>query len=195
MEVLTEEEGTRALALARSAISHALAHAPEPKVPDIRIFGEKRGVFVTLKEDGDLRGCIGFPYPMMPLGSAIREAAVAAAVEDPRFPPVVKSEIPKLRIEVTVLTPPVILEGEPKERPQRIVIGKHGLIARGRGTSGLLLPQVPVEWNWGPEEFLAHTCGKAGLPGNCWKDPAVEFSTFEGQIFTEPEPAAADPGS
>lgn len=187
MEVLTEEEGTLALDLARGSISHVLAHTPAPFIPKKPIFGQRRGVFVTLKEEGELRGCIGFPYPMMELGTAIRDAAIAAAIEDPRFPPVVKSELPKIRIEVTVLTPPVLLEGAPEDRPKKLVIGKHGLIAKGRGTSGLLLPQVPVEWKWGPEEFLTHTCGKAGLPGNAWKDRNVEFYTFEGQIFTEPE--------
>lgn len=195
MEVLTEEEGTLALALARSALSHAIAGTPEANIPPARVFSEKRGVFVTLKERGELRGCIGFPYPMMPLGAAIRDAAVAAAIEDPRFPPVVRSGIGKLHIEVTVLTPPVLLEGKPEDRPNRIVIGRHGLIVRGRGTSGLLLPQVPVEWNWNPQEFLAHTCGKAGLPGNCWKDRAIEFYTFEGQIFTEPESASPGTGN
>jgi uncharacterized protein (TIGR00296 family) len=185
MELLTDDEGRIALMLARHAIEHRIAK--KPRVPQAvpPVFAEKRGVFVTLKDQGDLRGCIGFPYPVLPLGDAIRDAAVAAAVEDPRFPPVTPSELPSLELEVTVLTVPELLACLPIERPERIEIGRHGLIVRGMGTSGLLLPQVPVEWNWNAAEFLHHTCMKAGLPAKCWQNPSVELYTFEGQIFSE----------
>jgi uncharacterized protein (TIGR00296 family) len=150
------------------------------------VFNEKRGVFVTLSIGGALRGCIGFPEPVLPLGEAIAEAASAAAREDPRFMPVRPDELSSITVEVTVLTVPELLEGDPLERPSRVVIGKHGLIARGRGRSGLLLPQVATEYHWESREFLEHTCMKAGLSRACWKDPDVRFLTFEGQIFHEP---------
>jgi uncharacterized protein (TIGR00296 family) len=185
MEVLTEEEGKVALTLAREAIVHRVAEIPEKTLRLTPVFSEKRGVFVTLKEHGELRGCIGFPHPVMPLGDAIRDAAVAAALEDPRFPPVAKSEIPALEIEVTVLTVPQRLDCPPRARPGNVEIGKHGLIVRGMGSGGLLLPQVPVEWRWGPIEFLDHTCMKACLPAKAWRSEAVELFTFEGQIFSE----------
>ena len=185
MEVLTAEEGQIALELARNTLEHRIGKQPEKEIHLTPIFSEKRGVFVTLKEGGELRGCIGFPYPTTALGDAIREAAFAAAIEDPRFPPVVRSEIPNLAIEVTVLTPPVRLECDPGKRPEHIEVGKHGLIIRGRGTSGLLLPQVPVEWKWTCEEFLDHTCAKAGLPRKSWQSGSCDLYTFEGQIFTE----------
>ena len=115
-----------------------------PAVPP-PVFGEKRGVFVTLTERGELRGCIGLPYPVMPLGQAIREAAVSAALQDPRFPPVEPGDLPKIRVEVTVLSVPSPLSGSPKERETCVRVGTHGLIAQGFGRSGLLLPQVATE--------------------------------------------------
>ena len=76
--------------------------------------------------------------------------------------------------------------GEPGKRPEKIEVGRHGLIVRGRGTSGLLLPQVATEYGWDSTTFLDHTCIKAGLPERCWTNANVEVLTFEGQIFTEP---------
>jgi len=183
MQLLTPEEGTLAVRLARGAIDYTIAKKPKPMVRLTPVFDEKRGVFVTLTKKGCLRGCIGFPYPVMALGCAIESAAVAAALEDPRFPNVKKDELTCLDFEVTVLTVPVPLECDPKDRPCNIEIGRHGLIARGYGTSGLLLPQVATEYNWDAKTFLEHTCEKAGMPCNCWTSRNVEFLTFEGQIF------------
>ncbi|MEN6443904.1 MAG: TIGR00296 family protein [Methanoregula sp.] len=181
--MLTNEEGELACALARDAIEHAVSKKPATSIPLTPVFEENRGVFVTLTKQGQLRGCIGFPYPVMPLGDAIRQAAVAAALEDPRFPPVQKDEVGSLAFEVTVLTVPHQLACEPEDRPAHVKTGRHGLIVRGRGTSGLLLPQVATEYGWDSPTFLSHTCQKAGLPGACWKDKHVEVLTFEGQIF------------
>ena len=142
-------------------------------------------MFVTIKKRGMLRGCIGLPYPIMALRDAIVEAAVSAGLEDPRFPPVREDELSALQLEVTILTMPEPLMGPPALRAEMVNVGRHGLIVRGWGTSGLLLPQVPVECGWNSEEFLAHTCQKAGLPGDCWKSADAEVFTFEGQIFTE----------
>ncbi len=183
--MLTADEGNLAIRLARGALEHAVGKRPMPDLKLTPVFSGKRGVFVTLTRDGDLRGCIGLPYPVMPLGEAITCAARAAALEDPRFPPVGKDELPLIALEVTVLTVPVPLLGEPAERPANVIVGKHGLIVRGMGTSGLLLPQVATEYGWDSTTFLDHTCAKAGLPGRCWKNGNVEFLTFEGQIFSE----------
>ncbi len=183
MQLLTPDEGILAVRLARGTLEYTIAKKPKPMVHLTPVFDEKRGVFVTLTRNGQLRGCIGFPYPVMPLGDAIENAAVAAALEDPRFPQVRKDELGSLDFEVTVLTPPVPLECEPEERPAHIEIGRHGLIARGMGTSGLLLPQVATEYNWDAKTFLDHTCDKAGLPSSCWTRKNVEILTFEGQIF------------
>lgn len=185
MNLLSSGEGEMAVRLARGAIYYTFAKKPKPVLALTPVFYEKRGVFVTLTKAGELRGCIGFPYPVMPLGDAIEDAAVAAATGDPRFPTVRKDELSSIRLEVTILTVPVPLEGEPDKRPEKVEVGRHGLIVRGRGTSGLLLPQVATEYGWDSETFLEHTCMKAGLPGQSWTRADVEVLTFEGQIFTE----------
>lgn len=184
MQLLTEEEGVLATRLARGAIEHIIAKKAKPGLTLTPVFAEKRGVFVTLNKAGQFRGCIGFPYPVMPLGDAIENAAVAAALEDPRFPGVRRDELDSLDFEVTVLTTPVPLECDPEDRPNHIEIGRHGLIARGFGTSGLLLPQVAPEYGWDAKTFLDYTCEKAGLPALCWHQKNTEILTFEGQIFT-----------
>jgi len=185
MQLLTDDEGLMAIRSARGAVEYVCAKKPKPALKLSPVFREKRGVFVTLTKKGQLRGCIGLPYPVMPLEDAIEHAATAAATEDPRFPPVDKSELPEITVEVTILTVPVPLSGDPETRPDTIVVGKHGLIIRGMGTSGLLLPQVATEYGWDATTFLEHTCMKAGLPNRCWTYPSVEVLTFEGQIFSE----------
>lgn len=183
--LLTSDEGMTALRLARGAIENAVVKKPKPALCLAPVFCDKRGVFVTLTIAAQLRGCIGFPYPVMQLGDAIEDAAVAAATGDPRFPPVHRDELPLVRLEVTILTVPVTLDAEPGRRPEKIEVGRHGLIVRGRGTSGLLLPQVATEYCWDSRTFLDHTCTKAGLPAQCWMNQNIEVLTFEGQIFTE----------
>ncbi|MFA4849166.1 MAG: TIGR00296 family protein [Methanoregula sp.] len=183
--MLTAEEGALAIRLARGALEHAVGKKPKPGLKLTPVFNAKRGVFVTLTSGGELRGCIGLPYPVMPLGEAIEHAAKAAALEDPRFPPVSNNELTTIDLEVTILTVPVPLLCEPVERPANIIVGKHGLIVRGMGTSGLLLPQVATEYGWDSTTFLDHTCTKAGLSGKCWTSKNVELMTFEGQIFSE----------
>lgn len=183
MELLTNDEGRTATRLARAALIHAVTGRKETPDNLAPVFAEKRGVFVTLTKHKDLRGCIGFPYPYLPLADAIRQAAMAAALEDPRFRQVQAHELPDMELEVTVLTVPEPLAAAPSGRPDAIVVGKHGLIVKGMGRSGLLLPQVAPEWGWDAKTFLNHTCEKAGLPAGCWKNPAVEVLTFEGQIF------------
>lgn len=187
VKLLTREEGEKAVRLAREAIEHYLE---ERKIIQKRlggVFSEKRGVFTTLTKHGNLRGCIGFPYPVKRLDEAIIESAIAAAVDDPRFEPVRLSEMDEIIVEVTVLTPPEKINAKPKDLPNHVEIGRHGLIVKMGPFSGLLLPQVAVEYNMDSEEFLSETCMKAGLPPDCWLTGA-EVYRFEGQIFKEKEP-------
>lgn len=185
MTQFTEDEGRLAVALARRTVEAAVRRAPLERTPLPPVFDERRGVFVTLTENGELRGCIGLPYPVAPLADAIVEAGSSAALQDPRFPQVRPSELPLLRVEVTVLTMPEPIPGPAERRAERVRVGTHGLMVRGQGTSGLLLPQVATEYGWTPIEFLDQTCHKAGLGAGCWRTPGVEVSTFEGQIFHE----------
>ncbi len=152
--------------------------------------GEKRGVFVTLHTwpERQLRGCIGFPEPVMPLIKAIIDSACAAA-EDPRFPPVQANELDRIVVEVSILTKPELIKAEnPEDYPKQIKIGTDGLIVRKGMFSGLLLPQVAVEWNFSEEEFLSHTCQKAGLPDTEWLEPDTKIYKFRSEIFSEKEP-------
>ena len=151
-------------------------------------FSYDAGIFVTLSISSDLRGCIGFPMPRK-LSNALIEASIAAATEDPRFSPVAKDELDKITFEVTVLTPPTEIKvDDPSKLISQIKIGRDGLIVRQGFYSGLLLPQVPVEYGWTEQEFLSHTCQKAGLPNDCWKDKKTTIFAFEGIIFKEETP-------
>lgn len=187
VKLLTLEDGERAVRLAREAIE---TYLDERKMLQKRldgVFAEKRGVFTTLTKHGELRGCIGFPYPIKRLDEVIIESAISAAVDDPRFDPVRLSEMDEIVVEVTVLTPPEKIDAKPKDLPKHVEIGKHGLIVKMGPFSGLLLPQVAVEYSMDSEEFLSETCMKAGLPPDCWLTGA-EVYRFEGQIFKETEP-------
>ena len=190
--LISKESGKFLVKLARSAVEEfvksGLKVEPPPDAPP-ELY-EERGVFVTLKRfpSGELRGCIGFPEPVMPLIEATIEAAISAATRDPRFYPVTPQELSQLTVEVTVLTPPQPIETVPENLPEEIKVGRDGLIVRCGYASGLLLPQVPVEWGWDEREFLSQTCIKAGLPPDCWLDPRCRFYKFQGQIFTEVEP-------
>ena len=134
--------------------------------------------FVTLTKNARLRGCIGFTDAVAPLYKVVQECAVAAATEDPRFPPVSPQELPSLRIEISVLTPLFPI------KPEEVVVGKHGLlVAQGR-MRGLLLPQVPVEWGWDRETFIDQACLKAGLPPSAWRHGAT-LQGFTAEVFGE----------
>ncbi|MEM1557604.1 MAG: TIGR00296 family protein [Thermoproteota archaeon] len=196
---LTLEEGELLVKLARKAIEKYLREGVIDTPPtDLReVFYEPCGVFVTLNkiigalEHGfkELRGCIGFPEPVKPLVSALIEAAVAAAVEDPRFPPVTLSELSSIIIDVSVLTPPKLIEVEDRGMlPSMIKIGRDGLIAERGFNRGLLLPQVAVEENWNAETFLSYTCLKAGLPPECWRDKKTRIYSFQAIVFEETSP-------
>jgi uncharacterized protein (TIGR00296 family) len=189
---LTLEQGREIVSYARKIIESSFG-GDKPPVPESlkKVFAENRGVFVTLERhpERDLRGCIGFPEPTLPLGRAIEEAAVSSAASDPRFPPVRKEEMDNITVEVSILTPPEIIKVEkPTDYPKKVVVGRDGLIAERGYFRGLLLPQVPVEWKWDAEEFLSHTCMKAGLPPDCWLDGKTKLYSFQAQIFSEESP-------
>ncbi len=187
-KLLSFEDGIKAVKLARKAIESYLKDKTTLKERYNGVFAEKRGVFVTLRKDKNLRGCIGFPYPFKRLDEAIIDSAIAAATEDPRFPPVRLKEMDEIIVEVTVLTPPEKIDARLEKLPEYIEIGKHGLIVKRGAFSGLLLPQVAVEYNFDAEEFLSQTCMKAGLPPDCWLMEGTEVYRYEGQIFEEREP-------
>ncbi|MHC1565440.1 MAG: TIGR00296 family protein [Candidatus Syntropharchaeales archaeon] len=186
--MLSEEEGKLAIQLSRDVIEAYVREGRRVNTDTYElpaIFNEKRGVFVTINKQGMLRGCIGFPYPIMALKDAILEAAISAASSDPRFPAVSPDELEMIELEVTILTEPLRLSVKPKDRASQIVVGKHGLIVRRGPYQGLLLPQVAVEWGWDAETFLEQTCLKAGLTPDMWLDEKTDVSIFEGQIFHE----------
>lgn len=188
--MLTAIEGKIAVQLARDTIktyflTGNIMDGSETELPPI--FNEKRGVFVTLTENGMLRGCIGHPYPESMLKYAITDSAISAAFRDPRFPPLNIGELDKVEVEVTILTPPERINATPKDIPSRIEIGRHGLIVKKGYHQGLLLPQVAPENDMNEIDFLSHTCLKAGLEPDAWLMGAEVYS-FEGQIFSETEP-------
>lgn len=177
---LTPEEKEYLKGLAALSIRQKLEPDKDivlPGPPTDRL-NEKFGAFVTLKRQGRLRGCIGHLVGDRPLFETIERMAKAAAFEDPRFPPLDKRELKDLKLEISILSPLV-----PCPDPAKIEIGRHGLLIRKKGNSGLLLPQVPVEWDWDRETFLRQTCRKAGLPENAWKDPAARLFWFEAEVF------------
>jgi AmmeMemoRadiSam system protein A len=142
--------------------------------------------FVTWKRDGQLRGCIGSVERVRPLWADVEANAVHGLLGDPRFPPATADELPLLGLEISVLTP-----FEPVADPLRDVrIGVHGLLVERGPYRGLLLPQVPVEWGWDVPAFLAHSCRKAGLPADAWRDPRTTISTFMAEVFGEEEGSA-----
>lgn len=149
-------------------------------------FKDKLGAFVTLYVDGKLAGCIGFPEPTAPLWRAIKESAISAAFEDPRFTHMNIGRYDRMRIEMSILTKPEEIKvNESSEYASKINVGKDGLIIRAGFRSGLLLPQVATEYNWDSEEFLCQTCIKAGLEADYWRGIRKGIYKFQAQIFSE----------
>ncbi|MCI4328938.1 MAG: TIGR00296 family protein [Thermoplasmata archaeon] len=196
--MLRESDGVQAVRMARSSIEAALSPGA-PRDPAFRwkgetlptLFDEPRGVFVTLKagDTGSLRGCIGFPLPVYPLRVAVPRVAVAAALEDPRFPPVASAELPTLAVEVSILTVPERLPSEdPARRVDDVVVGRDGLIVDADGASGLLLPQVATEEGWDARTLLDQTCRKAGLPASAWRRSSTTVRRFAAEVFQETSP-------
>ena len=188
-------EGKFLVILARNAVLKKITVGDTIKPPlnsSKKLF-ERAGVFVTLNtiKNGNkkLRGCIGYPYPTHILVEAIIDSAINAAIHDSRFLPLTITEINTVVFEVSVLTPPNIIEiNDPKEAAKKITIGKDGLIVERGPYKGLLLPQVPIEWGWNPEEFVSQCCIKAGLPSDSWKSKQTKIYTFQAIIFEEKTP-------
>ena len=175
---LTEAEGETLLRFAREAVHAAVEHT-QVTIPAAAFLATHRGVFVTLKSKGRLRGCIGYPIPAGPLAEILPKAARAAALDDHRFEAVSASELDRLKIEVSVLSPPVFVH-----TVADIEIGRHGLIVSYDSSRGLLLPQVASEQGWDRETLLEQTCVKAGLARSAWQSGA-QLQTFEAQVFEE----------
>ena len=149
-------------------------------------FSFKAGVFVTINDKSGLRGCVGYPLAVKKLSDALIDAAISASTDDPRFSPVKLNDLDNLVFEVTILSDTEeISTNLSSEILDSIKIGRDGLIIENGAQSGLLLPQVPVEYNWSTEQFLNHACHKAGLVNDSWKDDTTKISKFQGIIFRE----------
>jgi len=170
------EERRWLLRLAHDAIQAELDNCKLDLTPPNPHLAQPRGAFTTLHLHDRLRGCIGYIFPTDSLYKTVAESARAAAFDDPRFEPVSASEAAELKLEISVLSPPHPIHAD------EIVVGRHGLIVIFGGRRGLLLPQVPVEWGWDRDTFLAQTCLKAGLPPDAWQHGA-ELQGFTAEIF------------
>jgi AmmeMemoRadiSam system protein A len=186
--LLTPRQKSALLALARRAIREkvggAVSASTLPADPALQSPG---AAFVTLTDGNALRGCIGFVRPVHPLAETVRHCAVAAATGDPRFPPVTADELPRLALEISVLSPL-----RPVDDVETITIGVHGLYISLGDRHGLLLPQVASEYGWDRDAFLAHTCRKAGLPSDAWRHGAV-IQRFTVDHFSDGRPVADAP--
>jgi len=180
----SQEERALLLQLAHRAIEAALQGMTLDLTPPTRHLAEKRGAFTTLHMLGRLRGCIGYVVPQQSLYRTVAETAQAAALDDPRFAPVTAAEVPNLVVEISVLSPMAPI------RPEEIVVGRHGLLVSQGNHRGLLLPQVPVEWGWDRDTFLAQTCHKAGLPLDAWSQGA-DLMAFTAEVFGDAEASGA----
>jgi uncharacterized protein (TIGR00296 family) len=195
---ITLEDGRTLIKYARENIENYLQHGSllNPPVSLKERFHEKSGAFVTLNrfqvEGNPLRGCIGYILPLFPLWETIQKGSIAAATDDPRFPPVKISEMDKIIIEISVLSiPEKIMASDPAEYLNQIVIGRDGLIITKGRNRGLLLPQVPVEHdrNWNVLTFIEQTCEKAWLSPDCWRDlKNTTVERFTATIYEETSP-------
>lgn len=173
-----------ALAIARKTLEKYLTAGKIPSFsPTNQSLRQLLGAFVTLREHGELRGCIGLFEPQKPLFQVIREMAIAAATQDFRFPPVTAEELKNINLEISVMTPKRKINDW-----QKIKLGIQGVVVEKNGCAGTFLPQVATETGWDLEEFLSQLCEqKAGLPPEAYKDPAANLFVFEAQIFAEKE--------
>jgi uncharacterized protein len=172
------EERILLLRLAHDSITSALEKQEISFDPPTPHLAEPCGAFTSLYLKGHLRGCVGYVLPTTSVYRAVAETARAAAFDDPRFMPVSKDEAPRLKIEVSILSPPKPIP------PEEIEVGRHGLLISLHGRRGLLLPQVPVEHEWDRMTFLEQTCYKAGLPPDAWQRGAM-IEGFTAEVFGE----------
>ena len=180
LDEFSSEERGLLLRLAHQAISATLEQREISLVPPSPHLAEPRGAFTTLYYRGDLRGCVGYVFPVTSLYRTVVESARGAAFDDSRFPPVTRDQAPELRVSLSVLSPLHPL------RPEQVEIGRHGLLISQGYYRGLLLPQVPLEHGWDRIAFLEQTCRKAGLPPNAWQTGA-KLEAFTAEVFADPE--------
>ncbi len=182
MKLTNEEKGVLLLS-AREAINSAICGTNPPTIdykfyPNLKATGS--GAFVTLTMDKKLRGCIGYITSDRTLFDTICDAAIKAATSDPRFFPLKEPEIPKVNIEISVLSP-----AEPLDEYDNIQLGTHGLILEEDGKRALLLPQVATEQNFSRAQFLAALCEKAGLHPLAWQQKKLNLFVFTADVFSE----------
>ena len=175
--MVTEDQRQSLLALARASVAAAVTGAG-PVDPGPLVLPQASGVFVTIKRQGQLRGCLGTLQVRGGLAAEVIRCAADSALEDPRFPPVEAGELPDLTLQISVLGPLERIE----PRSADFIIGLHGLVAEQGMRRGLLLPQVAVEWGWSPEQFLRQTCVKAGLPPDAWQRGTTIYR-FTAEVF------------
>jgi AmmeMemoRadiSam system protein B/AmmeMemoRadiSam system protein A len=179
---LSEPEQAELLALARKSVEYMVqsGNVFEPPSSADAALNQERGAFTTLKESGELRGCIGYTSAAKPLYITVRDTATLAAMRDTRFRPVTSAELPSLSYEISVLSPLRRVTDL-----QQIKVGRDGLLMKNGDSEGLLLPQVPVEQRWDRQTFLEQTCAKAGMRTSCWKDEDTDIFSFTAVVFGE----------
>ena len=190
MSIYGDDEGEIAVRAARAVIESHIRGEPEPEINFPPSFDSPAGAFTTINTYPEhmLRGCIGYPGPYFPLKESIVRSA-KEATNDPRFYPLGEDELERIVVEVSILTPPRLMEvRNPREYLKKIKIGRDGLIVQNGFKRGLLLPQVPVDERWDSGTFLNYTCVKAGLPSGCWKDKKTKVFVFTGEVFEELSP-------
>jgi uncharacterized protein len=193
-DLLSIHDGKVLVEIARQAITDRLESKEQSPLKNTGVWlSQPRGVFVTLTDStraGELRGCMGNPFPKTSLADETVHCAIEAATMDPRFDPIDRDEFARsIVVEVSVLTPPEnIVVKNPLDLPLNLKIGRDGLLVSGGGSRGLLLPQVAVEEGFGEEEFLSQCCMKAGLTPDAWVTGKVRVARFQGQIFSEEKP-------
>lgn len=182
MGELSKEIKKELLKIARNAIEEHILRGIKITPPPLEELKAKKGAFVTIKVNEALRGCIGYVVPIRPLGETIIDCAIAAATEDHRFPSISPREIPKMKLEISILSPLRKIKNI-----EEIEVGKHGIMITHGLSRGLLLPQVAIEHNWDRITFLEHTCWKAGLDKNAWQDKDTIIEIFSAEVFSEEE--------
>ena len=190
--MLDLQQGKKLVKLARSTVEKKIKEGKfEIEKVEDRELNEKRGIFITIQKfpEKTLRGCIGFTSEEFPIYEGVQKAAFSSAFEDQRFPPIKKENLSKIIFEVSILTKPKSIQvKDPEEYAKKIEIGKDGLMLQNGPFTGLLLPQVPLEFNWKVEEFLDNLCFKAGLTSDWLHDENTRLWKFQSQIFAEKEP-------
>ena len=188
--MLSKSDGKELIKLVRNTVEDYFKNK-KLKIKETK-FKEKRGIFVSIHTfpDHELRGCIGYPYPIISLGEAIQKASISAAFQDPRFPSLIQDELKRVVFEVSILTEPKIIKVKTSsDYLKKIEIGKDGLMIEHGFFKGLLLPQVATQYRWNVETFLEHLCMKAGLIVDMWLDTKTKIYKFQTQIFAEREPS------